>query len=69
MEGFWAFVFSPAGIGAYLVFWAVKLSAGAWVLRQVTMRLPEAVTDWLQRNIRMPAFAPRKSAAGPRDMK
>lgn len=48
MAGVWGVIFSPLGIGLYALFWAFKLTVGAWVVRKIFVSLPTAAQDKLR---------------------
>jgi hypothetical protein len=41
MTSFWSVVFSPMGVGIYALFWILKLTVGAWVVRKTFGFLPD----------------------------
>ncbi|THH38979.1 hypothetical protein E4Z66_05320 [Aliishimia ponticola] len=61
MAELWAFLFSPAGIAAYAGFWAFKLMAGAWIIRQSLRVLPETARARVEYRLsRLKAMSPRR---------
>ena len=64
MSDLFAFLLSPAGIAAYAAFWALKLLAGAWALRQGLTLLPERSRNWTEAQLARIGLLARKSPLG-----
>ena len=42
MTSVWSVIFSPMGVGIYALFWILKLTVGAWVVRKTFGSLTNA---------------------------
>lgn len=64
MQDIFAFLLSPAGLLAYAAFWAVKIIAGAWAIRQILTLLPDRARGWTEYQLTRIGLLRRKGPLG-----